>query len=115
MLACARCTVTHSSGWAAVLAVIRAVSEADVWVDGEADTDCDGELPDLEPDGVGDAGVWLGLLDGVGVGVLDGDGVGVGVLDGDGVGVGVLDGDGVGFGVFVGVGVGVAVLVAGST
>jgi len=146
-LACERWTLTHSSGWAAVLvgvglvgvglvgvgladvgladvglvgvglAAMRAVSDAEVWEDdGEADPEsvAGGEpVPEDESAAVGDTGVLLGLLLGLGL-VLDGGGLGE-LEEGDGEGFGVLVGVGVGVGVLVGVGVGVGVLVAGST
>ena len=143
MLDCERWTLTHSSGWAAVLvglglalvlglAAMKASSEAEtvadaeVWDDdGEAEPGWDGEpvpegdpVPEGEVDAEGEpeAGVED---DGEGVtGVLLGAVLGLG-LDAGALGeaeVEEADGEGVGdFEVGVGVGVGEGVLAAGST
>jgi hypothetical protein len=133
MLAFARCTLTHSSGWAAVLAGLglaamnlsreaETMAVGEVWDDdGDAEPGWDGEPvgevdaeaeAGVEADGEPEAELELGL---------DGDGDS-GVLPAAGaVGEAEVDeaegeGDGdVGLTVGVGVGVGVGVLAVGST
>jgi hypothetical protein len=123
MLACERWTLTHSSGWAAVLAglalallpgaeleVMNASRVAETVADGEVRDDdedddgedepvWDGELepePETEPDGDGDDGALLGLL----VGFVPDDAGALGepepeeLEDGDGDGDDESDGDG---------------------
>jgi len=136
MLACTRCTLTHSPGWAAVpvglelglgLAAMNVMREAEtvaageVWDDdGDAEPGWDGEPvagvdaeaeADVAADGEPEAGLEL-VLDGDGdPGVLPAAGaVGEAEVD-DAEGDGEGDGDVV---VPVGVGVGVGVLAAGS-
>lgn len=139
MLDCERWTLTHSSGWAAVLVGLglalvamkasseaETVADAEVWDDdGEAEPGWDGEpVPegDPVPEGEVDAEPEAGVEDdGEGVtGVLLGAVLGLGLgLDAGALGeaeVEEADGEGVGdFEVGVGVGVGEGVLAAGST
>jgi hypothetical protein len=129
MLACVRWTLTHSSGWAAVLVglalaplagaeleAMNASRVAETVADDEAEPE-----PETEPDGDGDTGALLGLLAGF---VPDDAGADAGAVgepepdeleEGDGDGDGEPDGFGVpdGDGEPDGVGVGVDVAAAG--